>query len=193
MTAPRPLSSRGAVGLTHTLSDLTMPKLPLPDGQTALDRRGFLTTAGGAAISAVLLAACSSGDSAPTAPGGTTPAPGSPPPATIPAGVERVGSSYRIDLARVPALRETNGFLIIGTIPAAIVVNLGSNNFRAFTAVCTHDNCLVSSFGNNRITCNCHGSQFDTTGRVITGPATQPLRSFTVIFDAASQQLTVDT
>lgn len=162
-----------------------MSTLPLPDGQPVIDRRGFLTTAGGAAISAALLAACSGGDGSPTEPGPIS--------GVIPTGVERVGNSYRIDLARVPALQQANGFLIIGAAPAAIVVNLGNNSFRAFTAVCTHANCLVSTFGNNRITCNCHGSQFDTTGRVITGPATQALRAFAVNLDSATQLLTVTT
>ena len=48
--------------------------------------------------------------------------------------------------------------------------------FKAFTAVCTHQGCTVSSIANGIITCPCHGSRFHLAdGSVDSGPATQPL------------------
>lgn len=58
-----------------------------------------------------------------------------------------------------------------------IVVTRGTGNtVHGFSAVCTHQGCLVSRVGQGEITCPCHGSAFDaTTGAVIRGPAQRPL------------------
>ncbi|MGR4847612.1 FAD-dependent oxidoreductase [Streptomyces sp. LARHCF252] len=47
---------------------------------------------------------------------------------------------------------------------------------HAFSARCTHLGCLVAFNGAERAwECPCHGSRFDTDGKVIQGPATKPL------------------
>jgi Rieske Fe-S protein len=47
---------------------------------------------------------------------------------------------------------------------------------HGFSAVCTHQGCLVDAVENGQIICPCHGSRFDAqTGAVVTGPATEPL------------------
>ena len=54
--------------------------------------------------------------------------------------------------------------------------------FKAFSAVCTHQQCTVSKASkDNVILCRCHLSEFDAaTGAVRKGPATQPLPPKTV-------------
>ncbi|AUH44376.1 Rieske (2Fe-2S) protein [Streptomyces sp. CMB-StM0423] len=48
--------------------------------------------------------------------------------------------------------------------------------FKAFSAVCTHQGCLVSSVEDGTINCACHGSKFAITdGSVAQGPALEPL------------------
>ena len=53
--------------------------------------------------------------------------------------------------------------------------------FKAFSAVCTHQGCVVSSVADGKINCACHGSVFSAAdGSVETGPATSPLASVNV-------------
>lgn len=64
-----------------------------------------------------------------------------------------------------------------------------AGEFKAFSAVCTHQGCIVSSVKDGTINCACHGSQFDiATGDVKSGPATSPLpaKSVTVGADGIS-------
>ncbi|MYS79419.1 Rieske (2Fe-2S) protein [Embleya scabrispora] len=64
-----------------------------------------------------------------------------------------------------------------------VVTQPTAGDFKAFTAVCTHQQCLVGSVAAGKINCPCHGSSFDaSTGAVLGGPASRPL---------AAKQITV--
>ncbi|MEO3762555.1 Rieske (2Fe-2S) protein [Streptomyces sp. B8F3] len=57
-----------------------------------------------------------------------------------------------------------------------VVTQPEPGEFKAFSAVCTHQGCLVSSVEDGTINCACHGSKFAIAdGSVAKGPATQPL------------------
>jgi Rieske Fe-S protein len=63
-----------------------------------------------------------------------------------------------------------------------VVTKDGSGAVHGFSAVCTHQGCIVSSVRQGRIQCPCHGSQFDaTTGKVLGGPAPAPLNPVDVV------------
>lgn len=51
------------------------------------------------------------------------------------------------------------------------------NSFRAASAVCTHLGCTVNLAGKG-FHCPCHGSVFDESGAVLSGPAPAPLAWF---------------
>ena len=51
-------------------------------------------------------------------------------------------------------------------------------NVLAFSRNCTHNGCTIGSFHNGTSACPCHDSQFDTSGNVINGPATNPLTQY---------------
>jgi cytochrome b6-f complex iron-sulfur subunit len=51
------------------------------------------------------------------------------------------------------------------------------NSFRAASAVCTHLGCTVNLAGAG-FHCPCHGSVFDQSGAVVSGPAPAPLAWF---------------
>jgi cytochrome b6-f complex iron-sulfur subunit len=61
------------------------------------------------------------------------------------------------------------------------VINIGDGNFIALSSVCTHQGCgVVYDSSSNNLPCNCHGSLFSTTGSVLRGPATRPLKEYAV-------------
>jgi Rieske Fe-S protein len=74
------------------------------------------------------------------------------------------------------------GFKIVrlGAEPI-IVVKAGENDFRAFTATCTHLDCVVEFRSKEQLLwCNCHNGQFDLNGRNVGGPPPRPLTPLTV-------------
>ncbi|WP_433500948.1 Rieske (2Fe-2S) protein [Sphaerimonospora sp. CA-214678] len=57
-----------------------------------------------------------------------------------------------------------------------VVTQPVKGEFKAFSAVCTHQSCLVGTVSNGTINCHCHGSKFDVAdGSVKDGPAGAPL------------------
>lgn len=80
-----------------------------------------------------------------------------------------------------PALVQ-KGFKIVrfGSDPV-IVVKVGDNDVRAFSATCTHLDCIVGYQNDRqRIFCNCHGGAYDLTGRNVSGPPPRPLTAYKV-------------
>ena len=65
------------------------------------------------------------------------------------------------------------------------------NSFRAASAVCTHLGCTVNLAGNG-FHCPCHGSVFDQSGVVVSGPAPSPLAWFELTI-SRDGHLVIDT
>ena len=62
------------------------------------------------------------------------------------------------------------------TAAQVVVTQPVAGQFRAFSAVCTHAQCLVDKVAMGRIDCPCHGSRFSVKdGSVVAGPAPSPL------------------
>ena len=72
---------------------------------------------------------------------------------------------------------------------AFLVARTGQDSFTALTTICTHQTCTIAGFDGTNYVCPCHGSRFTTTGRVVNGPASAPLRSFATVF--ANNVLTI--
>lgn len=59
-----------------------------------------------------------------------------------------------------------------------VVTQPTKGDFKCFTAVCTHQGCIVGTVSGGEIHCPCHGSAFSITdGSVKNGPATRPLHA----------------
>jgi Rieske Fe-S protein len=81
------------------------------------------------------------------------------------------GGSLLLPLANVPP----GGGVVVGRAKV-VVTKTATGEVHAFSAVCTHQGCLVDRVAHGTISCPCHGSAFDAaTGAVTSGPATRPL------------------
>ncbi len=74
------------------------------------------------------------------------------------------------------------GFKIVpfGSEPV-IVIKLNETDIRAFSATCTHLNCIVEYRPGARVIwCNCHNGAYDLQGRNVAGPPPRPLAAYQV-------------
>ena len=140
---------------------------------TTADRRTVLrTTALGVAVAGVgvTAAACSSSNSVAQGTDAQT-ASAAAPAATGPANVATT--------SQVPV---NGGF--INTDLNIVVTQPSSGEYKAFTAICTHQQCTVGSVSNNIILCPCHLSEYSAKdGSVVRGPAPQALAAKNIKVD----------
>lgn len=67
------------------------------------------------------------------------------------------------------------------TTEEVVVTQPTAGVFKAFSAVCTHQGCLVNKVENQQIECPCHFSRYSIEdGSVKSGPAPKPLPEKTV-------------
>jgi len=74
------------------------------------------------------------------------------------------------------------GFKIVhfGADPV-IVVRVSDTDFRAFSATCTHLDCIVEYRREKQlIWCNCHNGNYDLAGKNVAGPPPKPLIPYRV-------------
>ncbi|MCF6524336.1 Rieske (2Fe-2S) protein [Streptomyces sp. JJ36] len=89
------------------------------------------------------------------------------------------------ELAEVSEIPEGGGKIL--KEEKVVVTQPSAGEYKAFSAVCTHQGCLVTSVGNGTIDCACHGSRFDIAdGSVTRGPAQQALPPVNVSVEGGS-------
>ncbi|BAC74228.1 iron sulfur protein [Streptomyces avermitilis] len=72
-----------------------------------------------------------------------------------------------------------------------VVTQPEQGEFKAFSAVCTHQGCTVSTVSDGTINCPCHGSKFRITdASVAAGPAPRPLPAEKITVEGNSIRLT---
>ena len=96
--------------------------------------------------------------------------------------------SFSVEDSPFNALQQNQGW-VLHPQNDILLVNVGGT-ISAFTSVCTHSGCSRDWVYNQVFTCRCHGSQFDTNGSVVTGPASSPLRILTVARDGNTVTVT---
>jgi Rieske Fe-S protein len=150
-----------------------------PSRQLLPSRRALLAGAGVAC--AAMLAGCTTHDASN---GGSTPATGG---TATSAGSSAPASSAPAAgaLAATSQVPDGGGKIVDGK--NIVITQPESGSFRAFSAICTHGGCIVSSVSNGTINCPCHGSKFSIRdGSVVNGPAPSPLASIAIKVEGTS-------
>lgn len=133
-------------------------------------RRTVLRGAAVGGLALPLLAACGGGDEAATGSEGSGASAESSPTESSSGGGAAAGAAT-VAVADVPV----GGGAILKE-QKLVVTQPAKGQFKAFSAVCTHQGCLVSEITGEEIICRCHGSQFSITdGSPTSGPADEPL------------------
>lgn len=141
-----------------------------------MDRRQFLGWTGIGMLASsfpLVLAACNSGEETATTE-----------PATSEDTEPEIDRSVREDgfqaVGTIQELESENRILD-KMIDVMVIQSPQSEELAAFNPLCTHQGCTVEwNAEANQFDCPCHGSQFDASGEVVAGPATEPLGSYEV-------------
>jgi Rieske Fe-S protein len=123
----------------------------------ASTRRRVLVTGGVVAAAAVVTAACGSTST--------------PPAGTPVSGGSGAGSGSTVSTADIPV---GGGVVLEGK--QVVITQPTAGTYKAFSAVCTHQGCIVVQVADGTITCPCHMGQFSAAdGSVQGGPPPAPL------------------
>jgi Rieske Fe-S protein len=146
-----------------------------------VDRRNVLQAGGIIAVGG-LVAACSSSSSAESSSAAeastAAPAPAS-------SAASSAGAGGGAPLAAVSDVPVGGGVIIDD--PAVVITQPAEGDVKAFTAICTHQGCLVGEVLDNEIICPCHGSRYSALdGSVVNGPATAPLEAVGIAVEGES-------
>jgi Rieske Fe-S protein len=155
-----------------------MPEHGSEPSQTEVTRRVMLRGAAVSGVALPLLAACGDDpETAGTPAGGTGSEPGG--------GASPTGSGETGALASTSDIPVGGGQIIKDQ--QIVVTQPAEGDFKAFTAVCTHQQCTVTSVQDGIIQCPCHGSQFSVEdGSVQGGPAPAPLEEIPITVEGST-------
>lgn len=165
-------------------------KTPHPLTSTVLTRRGLAVTGGTLGVGS-LLAACGGGDDATTSPGAGAAASSSTPSSTSSSATTSASGSASASggeaLTKLADVPVGSGVVVQDAKGSAVVVvQPEAGQVAAFSGLCTHQGCAVA-LKDSELDCPCHGSRFELlTGKVLQGPATEPLKSLPVQVDGDS-------
>ncbi len=137
---------------------------------TAINRRRALSGSAAVAVGVPLLAACGddSGSTAADPSASTSETPGEASPSEDGAAS---GSEALASVGDVPV-----GGCFVVAASKIVVTQASEGDFKAFSAVCTHQGCLVETSSEGDIPCPCHGSTFSLEdGSALSGPASEGL------------------
>ena len=92
-------------------------------------------------------------------------------------------------VARVDQVADGGAYRVtVGERPLILVNERGT--VRTFVAECTHEGCPLGwNPGQRLIRCPCHGSAFDTAGRVVEGPARRALTELETLVERGTVML----
>ena len=166
------------------MSDHPQPQAAVP----ATTRRTVLRAAGLAALAgggATVLGACSA-DGEPAAPSTSAPTSSAPASSSAPATSAPASSTPATPSATKTSAAPSGPSVATADVPVGggvimenadyVVTQPEKGTYKAFSKICTHMRCPVTSVSDGLINCSCHGSKFSIEDGSVSGPpATEPL------------------
>jgi Rieske Fe-S protein len=149
-------------------------------------RRALL--AGACAACAATLAGCARYGTSNGLAGSPAGAPAYGPPTSAGTGPGATGSAG----GSAPSVLATTSEIPVGggkilTAQKIVITQPQAGSFHAFTAICTHQGCIVNTVSGGTINCPCHGSKYSiTNGSVVNGPAPLPLAAVSIKVEGTS-------
>ena len=145
---------------------------------TAINRRRALTGSAAVALGVPVLAAC--GDDTSTATDSGTS--GSADDSSSPSADGAASGEALASASDVPV-----GGCFVVTAAKVVLTQPTEGDFKAFSAICTHQGCPVESSTEGDIPCPCHGSKFSLDdGSPLSGPASAALAPVEITVDGDS-------
>lgn len=143
---------------------------------TAINRRRALSGSAAVAVGVPLLAACGGGSDTSATDSSTSGDSG---------GSSDAGAASGTALASTSDVPVGGCFVVSAS--KVVVTQATAGDFKAFSAICTHQGCPVESSTEGDIPCPCHSSKFSLEdGSVLSGPAGAPLPSVEITVDGDS-------
>jgi Rieske Fe-S protein len=103
--------------------------------------------------------------------------------------VARLRGARLVPIARLDQVPPGSAYRTSHGDDPLILVNV-DGKITTYLAVCTHEGCPLGWNPNQHlIRCPCHGSAFDTGGRVVNGPARLPLTALQTITERGEVML----
>jgi len=144
-------------------------------------RRALL--AGACAACAATLAGCARYGTSNGLAGAPAGAPAYGPPTS--AGTGSAGGGASSALATTSEIPVGGGKVL--TAQRIVITQPQAGTFHAFTAICTHQGCIVNTVSGGTINCPCHGSKYSiVNGSVVNGPAPLPLAAVSIKVEGTS-------
>jgi len=109
--------------------------------------------------------------------------------------------TFGVEFGEYPALQQVGGSASLSAPgfkddhcgkDGILVIQTAAGTYVALSSSCTHQCCTVGfDAASGEIVCPCHGSRYDTTGKVVHGPAQAPLQQLTVCADECGVLVTL--
>ncbi|MCF6379417.1 Rieske (2Fe-2S) protein [Nocardioides KLBMP 9356] len=149
---------------------------------TSINRRRALSGSAALAVGVPLLTACGSDSTATDNGSSSSSSPSDQSSPSEDGGGSSGGGAALASTSDVPV-----GGCFVVAASKIVVTQPTAGDFKAFSAVCTHQGCLVESSTEGDIPCPCHGSKFSLEdGSPQSGPASSPLESVQITVDGDS-------
>lgn len=107
---------------------------------------------------------------------------------------EALAKKVAFKLAKIEALRKPRGGAVLKIKGREILfIRDGETTIHALIPKCRHKACDVNyNAKDHRIDCKCHGSRYTVAGKVLNGPATEPLATLPAIIKKGRVIVTLD-